>query len=351
MDSAFADKPCTYTDTSGRPVAPPNPTPAHRQSNSSQGWASSGSSFDANVQYRPPTPVPTTSDPGVSLIDPGTVVHLVNSKHFSSRRDHVAHPTAVFFARCHPSSLLLHRPTFMHELARARIPSYLLLCVCALAAPFSNHPALRRAQEPHWHRGDNFATEAIKIIFNESAASNGLSDSLDSLRIRPSLELAQALCLLQVHDCVMRRGGKSDKYLVHAITVLKCLDVMHLDMPSNNVVEGYTGHVKTESMRRTFWYIYCIELLSSAFTSRPLSLQRADLNGLRLPIEEALFELPRIENRPGHELQYEYLPIPSDGHPCKSEFANLLRVSTIYAGVMNALVEKRECLFILQRRL
>lgn len=239
----------------------------------------------------------------------------------------------------------------MHELARARIPSYLLLCVCALAAPFSNHPALRRAQEPHWHRGDNFATEAIKIIFNESAASNGLSDSLDSLRIRPSLELAQALCLLQVHDCVMRRGGKSDKYLVHAITVLKCLDVMHLDMPSNNVVEGYTGHVKTESMRRTFWYIYCIELLSSAFTSRPLSLQRADLNGLRLPIEEALFELPRIENRPGHELQYEYLPIPSDGHPCKSEFANLLRVSTIYAGVMNALVEKRECLFILQRRL
>lgn len=278
-------------------------------------------------------------------------MHLVNSKHFSSRRDHVAHPTAVFFARCHPSSLLLHRPTFMHELARARIPSYLLLCVCALAAPFSNHPALRRAQEPHWHRGDNFATEAIKIIFNESAASNGLSDSLDSLRIRPSLELAQALCLLQVHDCVMRRGGKSDKYLVHAITVLKCLDVMHLDMPSNNVVEGYTGHVKTESMRRTFWYIYCIELLSSAFTSRPLSLQRADLNGLRLPIEEALFELPRIENRPGHELQYEYLPIPSDGHPCKSEFANLLRVSTIYAGVMNALVEKRECLFILQRRL
>jgi Fungal specific transcription factor domain len=234
----------------------------------------------------------------------------------------------------------------LQDLAQAHVPSYLLLCVCALAAPFSNHPALRRAQEPHWHKGDNFAAEAIKIIFNESAASNGLSDSLDSLRIRPSLELAQALCLLQVQDCVMRRGGKSDRYLVHAITILKHLGVMHLDMPSNNVVEGYTSHVKTEAMRRTFWYIYYIELLSSAFTSRPLSVQRAELNGLRLPTEEALFELPRIENRPGHEIQYEYLPLPSDRHSCRSEFANLLRVSTIYAGVMNALVEKRECLFV-----
>jgi hypothetical protein len=82
-DSAFADKPCTYTDTSGRPVAPPNPTPAHRRSNASQGWASSGSSFDSNTHYRAPTPVPMTADPGVSLIDPGTAIHLVNSTHIS----------------------------------------------------------------------------------------------------------------------------------------------------------------------------------------------------------------------------------------------------------------------------
>lgn len=133
LDSAFADKPCTYTDTSGRPVAPPNPTPAHRQSSASQGWASSGSSFDANTHYRPPTPVPTTSDPGVSLIDPGTVVHLVNSKHISRPCDLVL---TVFHSLLRPLPPLVPSPPppNFHARARASSCSVLLaslrLCPC-----------------------------------------------------------------------------------------------------------------------------------------------------------------------------------------------------------------------------
>lgn len=221
----------------------------------------------------------------------------------------------------------------------------MLLAVYSLAAPWSSQIELLKINPP-WHVGDQFALAAMREIFVEDATREyGFSppDSLDSLRIGPSLEVAQTLCLLQVHEAGMRRAsGRSDGFLPLAIQVLRQLDAFNIDMPSNNKPDDYATFVKNESMRRTIWLIFFIESLSSGLTGREGQLLRQNLNAIRLPMEEAHFELPRRDTRTGTEQRFEYLRVQpiDDGHRCKSEFANLTRIAGIYGAVARALATR-----------
>jgi hypothetical protein len=178
------------------------------------------------------------------------------------------------------------------------------------------------------------------MIFVDVEHASDMSDPLDSLRIRPCLELAQTLCLLQVHEVVMRRVGKPNRFIVLAQEILQAIGVTAMDQTSP--VSTFEGHLRNESMRRTFWYIYQIRLLSSAFTQQQSPAMSDELSRLRLPVEEALFDLPRLESRPGMHPSYDYLQLPVGNKTCRSEFGNLIRVSRIYAAVVSATSQKGE---------
>ena len=70
---------------------------------------------------------------------------------------------------------------------------YLVFAMCALAAPLSKQPRLRTT--PARYAGRPFAQEALSLMF----------DGAGRLVCEPSLAVAQALCLLQIHDT--RVGG------------------------------------------------------------------------------------------------------------------------------------------------
>ena len=97
----------------------------------------------------------------------------------------------MFFAHCHPARAIIHKPTFSADLSHNRVPSHLLLAVCALAAPLSKQPRLRTT--PIRFAGKVFAQEALSHMF----------DGAGRLVCEPDLAAAQALCILQVHDIVV----------------------------------------------------------------------------------------------------------------------------------------------------
>ncbi|KAG8782743.1 hypothetical protein FRC15_006442 [Serendipita sp. 397] len=109
-------------------------------------------------------------------------------------------------------------------------------------------------------------------------------------------------------------------------------------------IPAHKNYVRNECMRRTFWYIFHIETLASAFIDRPLPVLPEQTRVLRLPSEETLFDMPRIEVRPNMDPSYDYLSLPLDQKVCQSEFANLIRVGFIYSGVIAAIGQKARVL-------
>ena len=84
--------------------------------------------------------------------------------------------------------MIIHKPTFSAALAHDKVPTYLVLAVCALAAPWAKDIA-DKAPMPRL-AGVPFFQEAVSIMFDSSGRL--LSDA--------SLATAQALCLLEMHE-------------------------------------------------------------------------------------------------------------------------------------------------------
>lgn len=87
---------------------------------------------------------------------------------------------------------MIHKPTFSSSLSHNRVPSHLLLAVCALAAPLSKQPRIRTT--PARFAGKPFAQEALSQMF----------DGAGRLVVEPDLAAAQALCVLQMHDILTK---------------------------------------------------------------------------------------------------------------------------------------------------
>ena len=243
----------------------------------------------------------------------------------------------VFFAHCHPLTSIIHQPSFLHALSQGKVPRYLLLSMFAVAVPYSLRPALRTT--PTWHAGERFALEAKRCIFDSVDEPLGIrSEPLDGLHVKPSLELAQALCLLQTHERIVKAFNESDRLLKLAHAVLDALDILTLESQDGTLHENF---VRIEALRRVFWHLHCVELLSPN-TERTRD-KRERVNTIRLPLEDALFDMPRIESRAGYDEPYEYLPLPlGPKQPCRSEFGNLIRVCEIYTAVLEAIAQRGE---------
>lgn len=94
----------------------------------------------------------------------------------------------VFFAHCNPQRLIIHKPSFCAALSLNKVPPYLILAVCALAAPMSKSLGAR-APLPRL-AGVPFFQEAVALMF----------DSSGRLLSEPSLATAQCLVLLELHE-------------------------------------------------------------------------------------------------------------------------------------------------------
>lgn len=201
------------------------------------------------------------------------------------------------------------------DLCRGRIPNHLLYAICAVAAPLSQNPLVRVA--PVRLAGERFANAALTDLFNTEG------------RLMVSgLEAAQALALVQTYNVYkesnlqndLRLYGESDnqKHRDPFLLMLRCVDIalrllhsLHMedadqsasDEPSATPDELYERGIQRESARRTFWLIHLVEVLGSVFTRRPTMYAKDDLAGVRLPSDEASFDLA-LQIPPGQIYYY-----------------------------------------------
>lgn len=106
-------------------------------------------------------------------------------------------PRLVFFTHRHPQRMIIHKPSFSAALSHNRVPAYLLLAVCALAAPLSKQTRIRT--NPVRIAGQGFADDARALMFDKSGR----------MVCEPNLATAQALCLLQMHESLARPSWTS----------------------------------------------------------------------------------------------------------------------------------------------
>lgn len=137
-------------------------------------------------------------------------------------QDAVLTSPAVFFAHCNPHRLIVHKPSFFAALTHERVPQYLVLIICALAAPWCKEivdraPMARLAGVP-------FFQEALSLMF----------DSKQSLVCEPTLATAQALCLLEMHEVAASHSWTNHyryfgKFKITKLPVPSALIVINFD--------------------------------------------------------------------------------------------------------------------------
>ncbi|KII87438.1 hypothetical protein PLICRDRAFT_255310 [Plicaturopsis crispa FD-325 SS-3] len=348
----YAQKTCTYTDASGRPVPAPRPArptkpspppvlPEPPQPPPQQGpYSAPHASYDpyspeSSTSARLPpfaartyeidnprkrlrpdqrAPILLPTNPDVTLLsdrhaelDPALTIELVN----------------LFFTHCHPQRIMIHKPTFQVDLSQNRVPSYLLNAMCAVSARFSKQPRIRT--NPPRIAGSPFAKDAIAMMFNEEGR----------LISEPTLATAQALCLLQIHDIVCApstwttRYQGAFRYHELALGVLEKLDVHKADNPILTPLpspEFVTEAIERECIRRVFWLVFLVDQMMSVWFKRSLAFNEQDLR-LRLPVDETSFELSV------HASVSEYLFLNAPRTHYASEFGHLIRAFAIYGKV------------------
>ncbi|KZT27849.1 hypothetical protein NEOLEDRAFT_64616 [Neolentinus lepideus HHB14362 ss-1] len=351
----FASKECTYTDASGRPVpAPraghPSEDSQHRGQQGSVDGASthvgpavipaartapqvhhvklpsplgSGDPHDLNdagdirkrrrVEQAPKYNGPVIPSPPQAVLMKPPILDRSNSPDAALTRELVN----LFFTHCHPSRLILHKPSFSAALSHNGVPPYLLHAIYALAAPLSKQPGIRTT--PLRLAGKRFFNEAIAMMF----------DSTGRLCCPPDLVTAQALCLLQMH--VIQTSHPTTAPIKYHDLALGIIENAGVYKPDNPVItplpsaEHIRGSIERECMRRVFWFIYWIELLRQTYAHRSMLLRREGHDeNVRLPVDETSFELAVHITLPA-----EYLHFPPPRMRYASEFGHLIRVTKI----------------------
>ncbi|KAF9530349.1 fungal-specific transcription factor domain-containing protein [Crepidotus variabilis] len=347
----YASKSCTYTDASGRSVPAPrifkpgaqdqpqsSSSTEFRNSNQSQfPPGASSNQFRINPvqqggQYQnddgPPRkrfrPEPANV-PVDDLIIEGPLSGVSMDRPISIDLDPALtrELTNLFFTHCHPARAVVHKPTFSTALSHNRVPSHLLLAVCALAAPLSKQPRIRTS--PSRFAGKPFAQEALSQMF----------DGAGRLVVEPDLAAAQALCLLQMHDILTKEKDAiwGSRFHDLALQIVEGLGVQSPEHPTLTPVpspEFIQRSIEREAIRRIFWLIHVLDLLASVYFKKPVTFTDSELR-LRLPVDETSFELGVHSTLP------EYLYLPAVRMQYTSEFGHFIRILTIFSKMEYAL--------------
>ncbi|KAJ8495229.1 hypothetical protein ONZ51_g1801 [Trametes cubensis] len=345
----YASKNCTYTDAAGRPVpAPRNANPERpvtaaiatvSPTSEPPPWAGQATAAGPpggpqnGIERDPTTKRSRRGQPGGStspsaapkvdgltdghastLLDPATTHELVN----------------IFFAHCNPQRMILHKPSFSSALSLNQVPLYLVLAVCALAAPLCKSVA-SKAQHARL-AGVPYFQEALNLMFDNSGR----------LLCEPSVSTAQALCLLEMHEVAASHSWtRHYRYFELALQVLEgSLEVHRSDNaapPSPTDSDALMEFIDRECTRRCFWLIQIMAWISNIYTRKPIRPRMAELADLvRLPIDETTFELAVLSS----SATSEYLRRPAPRTRYASQLGHMCRILEIQHNVETILATK-----------
>ncbi|PPQ75884.1 hypothetical protein CVT24_000739 [Panaeolus cyanescens] len=333
----YASKQCTYTDASGRPVPAPRPFKPERQDQ--QGPSRDGPPFPPP----PPSQGPFRMYPNQpNLNDDSDDEHKHHRKRLRNERGNpmpiedlvidgpvsMERPNTIELEPALTRELtnrtaVIHKPTFASALAHNRVPSHLLLAVCALAAPLSKQPRIKTT--PSRFAGKPFAQEALSLMF----------DGAGRLVVEADLAAAQALCILQMHDILTKDTSAvwSSRFHDLALQIVEGLGVHSPEHPTLTPLpspEFVQLSIEREAIRRIFWFIHVLDVMASIFFKKPVTFTDHELR-LRLPVDETSFEMGVHSTLP------EYLYLPAVRTQYASEFGHLIRILSIYAKMEFAL--------------
>ncbi|TCD60647.1 hypothetical protein EIP91_009734 [Steccherinum ochraceum] len=375
----FASKECTYTDSSGRPVPAPRnvhpqlagdhlaaepsaaapyprdaPPAAPVRSHPSADGAARGvrrpvespNDFAAMKRVRPEgadtsaaiiSPLDPPSGPVASSVSPSSLLDPTTTHEL----------TNLFFTHSNPGRMIIHKPSFSADLTHEKLPSYLVLAVCAVAAPHSkdvaaNAPTTRLAGVP-------FFQEAVSIMFDASGR----------LLAEPNLATAQALCLLELHEVSASHSWtKHYRYFDLALKIMEeSLDVSRADEPSLTTPPLSSGArtlcIERECTRRCFWLIQLMSWINGIYTFRPLRPRSVELmRHVRLPVDETSFELAVPAQGPGVLILFgvlcvivmpaEFMHLPAPRTKNASQFGHLCRILSLYQRLQVELNSSKE---------
>ncbi|KAF2403672.1 hypothetical protein EJ06DRAFT_527274 [Trichodelitschia bisporula] len=173
---------------------------------------------------------------------------------------------------------LLHKPSFLRKLAAGTVPPVLILAVCAIAARFSDHPAVRT--EPAFLRGENWASVAREIALKRYDT--------------PNITILLVYILLGLHEFGTCQGGRSWMFGGMAQRMAFALQ-LHMDLDHKSWDRGKKDQTRLtptdrEIRRRTMWSCYLMDRFNSSGTDRPMQMADEFVN-IPLPIKESYFQM------------------------------------------------------------
>ena len=162
------------------------------------------------------------------------------------------HLAETYFANCHVPYIVLHKPSFMKQIADGTVAPALLLAVCAVSARYSNpfdvantrfsrHPAVQ--QHPMSQAGDEYAAKARQL----------LSLEFD----RPTLSNVQALVVLGLHEFGSSRGARAWMYAGIAIRMAISLG-LNVEDEARLANQSW---IECEVRRRVFWATFIMGMM------------------------------------------------------------------------------------------
>jgi hypothetical protein len=208
--------------------------------------------------------------------------------------------------------MMIHKPTFMAALSQNRVPSHLILAMCAMSAPLCQSPQVK--SQPPRLAGIKFYEGALDILF----------DSSGRLICEANLQTVQTLCLLEMHDVVAKYSWtKSYRYLgmcflakprgrlimildqdIATKILFETLDIASPESPPLSpkpTIQDMTRMTERECARRCYWIIHFLHIL---FTTCTRNVRRFSAENMlmRLPVDETSFELGIQSQTPGKAL-------------------------------------------------
>ncbi|RPD64404.1 hypothetical protein L226DRAFT_460309 [Lentinus tigrinus ALCF2SS1-7] len=347
----YASKNCTYTDAAGRPVpaprinasaeraAIPNATviPAIPATEAPP-WAGQATLATPSVPQqstveRDPSTKRSRKGPGAPDSSPpmGSTGSASPEAAAPPLDPALAHELVnIFFAHCNPQRMVIHKPSFIADFGLNKVPYYLLLAVCALAAPLCKTIA-SKASHPRL-AGVPFFQNALALMFDNSGR----------LLSEPTVSTAQALCLLEMHEIAASHSWtRHFRYFELALQVLE--GSLHVDRPDNSAPaspsdpDAVMHFIDGECTRRCFWLMQLMAWISHIYTHRGVRPRMAELADIvRLPIDETTFELASLTT----SATSEYMRRPAPRTRYASQFGHVLRILEIYHNVETVLTNK-----------
>ncbi|KAI7855071.1 fungal-specific transcription factor domain-containing protein [Circinella umbellata] len=185
--------------------------------------------------------------------------------------DVILHLVDLYFEYIYFYAPIFHRDTLIQDIRSQKCSKFLILCILAASARFSERPDVR--EDPPWHSGEKYASKARELLLN----------TIDT----PSLSNVQGLIVLTLHEYGCARGPRSWMYSGMAIRMALELGLnREPDLEENSGKNMSTDRwTEQELQRRVFWSVFTLDKFLSASTGRPGILQEEDCEVL-LPCDE-----------------------------------------------------------------